>query len=376
MSAKRQTHWQQVYSAKSYTEVSWYQPEPTRSLRFVETTGVPKDRGIIDVGGGASALVDHLLDRGYTRLTILDIAPAALRQAQDRLGSRADAVDWQVADVVSFQPQRRFALWHDRAVLHFLTGANDRDRYVEALKRSLDPEGHAILAVFGPAGPLKCSGLPVRRYSIDMLQELLGPEFALADHAVEDHATPGGASQQFLYTRWQRVLQLETERLILRRLTLDDADLMLAVWNDPGFIRNVGDRGIRTLESARKAMQEGPLQLYANYGYGPYALTRKSDGTRIGICGLFRRENLQHPDIGFAILPDYRGKGLAEEAAVAVRDYARDSLGLDVLTAIVSPENEKSIALIEKIGLTFDTMITMPGDKKAIRLYRTHLDKD
>ena len=373
MSAKRKTHWQEAYSTRSYTEVSWYQAEPTLSLRFVEASGVPKESGIIDAGGGASTLVDHLLDRGYSQLTVLDIASAALRQAQDRLGSRADAVDWQLADVVSFQPQRRFALWHDRAVLHFLTEADDRERYVEALRRSLDPEGHAILAAFGPAGPLKCSGLPVRRYSVDTFQELLGPDFALADHTVEEHATPGGASQQFLYTRWQRVLKLETERLMLRRLTLDDADLMLAVWNDPAF---VGDRGIRTLEGGRKAMHEGPLQLYADYGYGPYAVTLKSDGTRIGICGLFRRENLQHPDIGFAILPDHRGKGLAEEAAVAVRDYARDALGVDVLTAIVSPNNEKSIALIEKIGLIFDSMITMPGDEQAIRLYRTHPDKD
>ena len=206
--------------------------------------------------------------------------------------------------------------------------------------------------------------------------ELLGPGFELRDHALEEHETPGGAKQQFIYTRWQRVMNLETERLELRRLSLDDAELMLAVWNDPDFIRNVGDRGIRTIEQAREAMQAGALRLYADYGYGPYAVALKSDGTDIGICGLFRRQNLDDPDIGFAILPGYRGQGLAEEAAMAVRDYALDDLGLKSLNAIVSPGNAPSIALIEKLGLAFDSMITMPGDDTAIRLYRMSGDEE
>ena len=170
-----------------------------------------------------------------------------------------------------------------------------------------------------------------------------------------------------------RTFRLETERLVLRRLTLDDADLMLAVWNDPGFLRNVGDRGIRTLEQARKTMATGVMRMYVDYGYGPYAVTLKNDGTQIGICGLFKRENLEYPDIGFAILPDYCGRGLAAEAAVAVRDHARDDLALETLTAIVSPGNAPSIALLEKLGMSFDSMITMPGDDDAIRLYRLNL---
>ena len=370
MNTERQAHWQGVYSSRSYTDVSWYQAEPARSLALIEASGIAKDRAIIDVGGGASTLVDHLLDRGYQRLTVLDIAADALRQARERLGERASTADWQVADVAAFRAERRFALWHDRAVLHFLIDAGERERYVDALRRALVPGGHAILAGFGPDGPKKCSGLPVRRYSVEKFGELLGPDFELLDHAIDEHTTPGGATQQFLYTHWQRVFQLETERLVLRRVTLDDADLLLAVWNDPGFIRNVGDRGVRTLEQAREAMRAGALQLYADFGYGPYAVTMKSNGERIGICGLFRRENLEHPDIGFAILPEYRGQGLAGEAAFAVRDHALDDLAIDTLTAIVSPDNAPSIALIEKLGLTFDRMITMPGDDEAIRLYR------
>jgi len=370
LNSERQAHWQRVYGSKSHKEVSWYQDEPVRSLEFIAAADIPKGAPIIDVGGGASTLVDHLLDRGHTDLTVLDLSEVALQQAQERLGARADRVDWRVANVVAFHADKRYALWHDRAVLHFLVDASDREHYVDVLKRSLQPEGKAVIATFGPEGPEKCSGLPVRRYGVEMLCELLGPEFELADHAIEDHVTPGGALQQFLYSRWNRRWRLETERLVLRRVTLDDADLMLAVWNDPAFVRNVGDRGIRSDEQAREALRTGALHLYAEHGYGPYVMVLKSDGSRIGICGLFKRDNLEHPDIGFAVLPDYCAQGYAGEAAFAVLDHARDDLDLRDVTAIVSPTNTPSIRLIEKLGLRFDRMITMPGDETAICLYR------
>lgn len=170
--------------------------------------------------------------------------------------------------------------------------------------------------------------------------------------------------------------QLETERLYLRRVTLDDAGLMLAVWNDPAFVRNVGDRGIRTAEQAREAMKSGALKLYEDYGYGPYSMVLKSDGCQIGICGLFKRENLEDPDIGFAVLPDYCSRGYAGEAAFAVVAHARDDLEIRGLTAIVSPANTPSIGLIEKLGLSFDRMITMPGDEGEISLYSTTLIRE
>lgn len=163
--------------------------------------------------------------------------------------------------------------------------------------------------------------------------------------------------------------RLETDRLFLRRITLEDADLMLAIWNDPAFLRNVGDRGIRTIEQAGAAMESGPLRLYADYGYGPYAMVLKSDGTRVGICGLFKRDNLDHPDIGFAVLPEHCARGYAGEAARAVLAHARDDLRLDELAAIVAPGNAPSIALIEKLGLRLRGMITMPGDTTEICLY-------
>lgn len=162
---------------------------------------------------------------------------------------------------------------------------------------------------------------------------------------------------------------LVTKRLRMRPVTVDDAALMLAVWNDPAFIRHVTDRGIRTLEQSKDAIRDGAQKLFEDYGYGPYCMSLKSDESMIGICGLFKRDNLDDPDIGFSVLPDYCGKGYAGEAAQAVVDYARDELGIGTLTAIVSPTNAPSVGLIEKLGLTFDRMVTMPGDEDAICLY-------
>ena len=172
-----------------------------------------------------------------------------------------------------------------------------------------------------------------------------------------------------------REWRLVTDRLILRRVTLDDADLMFAVWTDPAFVRNVGDRGIRTIDDAREAVRAGPLKLYEDYGFGPYAMVLRKNNTRIGICGLFQRENLERPDIGFAVLPDYCGQGYAGEASLAVLAHARDDLELRRISAIVAPGNAPSIRLLEKIGLAYEGMITMPGEEEAICLYGMSLDR-
>jgi len=155
----------------------------------------------------------------------------------------------------------------------------------------------------------------------------------------------------------------------MRWLRPGDEPLLLAVWNDPAFVQNVGERGVRTTEEASEALGNGPLKLYADYGYGPYRVALTDGDEPIGICGLFKRENLDDPDIGFALLPDYCGKGLAFEAAVAVATHARDGLGLRRMIAIVSPQNSPSIGLIEKLGMHFERLLTMPGDDKEICLF-------
>jgi ubiquinone/menaquinone biosynthesis C-methylase UbiE len=193
-------HWEEVYSTKPETGVSWYQEHSEHSLDLIERTGVAKDGAIIDVGGGTSRLVDDLLDRGFSALTVLDISATALDIARGRLGERSGRTNWIEADITTADlPARAFDLWHDRAVFHFLTRAEDREAYVRAVQRSVRPGGHVIVAAFGLEGPLRCSGLPVVRYSPGGLHDEFGPSFELVEHRIEDHTTPSAAVQKFIY---------------------------------------------------------------------------------------------------------------------------------------------------------------------------------
>lgn len=193
-------HWEEVYATKSPTAVSWFQPHAALSLQLIEQTGVPKDAGIIDVGGGASTMVDDLLDAGYSNLTVLDLSDAALAASRARLGSRADAVHWLVGDITQITlPEQAYAVWHDRAVFHFLTTEPQREAYVAAVMRAVKPGGHVIVATFAEDGPEKCSGLPVARYSAQGLHAQFGNPFTLLRQQREEHHTPFGTVQQFIY---------------------------------------------------------------------------------------------------------------------------------------------------------------------------------
>lgn len=203
MSETRRTHWQRVYSEKMPTEVSWYQPVPEKSLHLIRGTGVARTEPILDIGGGASTLVDHLHADGYTDITVMDISGKALERSRARLGETADAMHWIESDVTAFEPQCRYALWHDRAVFHFLTDATDRGKYIDVIERALKPGGYFVLATFGPEGPERCSGLEIRRYGIEQLRELFGGRFKLGGYELEQHVTPMGSTQQFLYSWWQ-----------------------------------------------------------------------------------------------------------------------------------------------------------------------------
>ena len=197
-------HWDQVYDSKKPEAVSWYQPRPALSLALIAASGVRKDAGIIDVGAGASTLVDCLLDEGYYPLAVLDWSGRALAHGRARLGDRAAAVQWYEADVTRFEPPRRYGLWHDRAVFHFLTRESDRSAYVATLKRTLVADGHLVIATFAHDGPVKCSGLDVMRHDESSLQRELGEEFELRETRRETHLTPWQSEQQFVYARFQR----------------------------------------------------------------------------------------------------------------------------------------------------------------------------
>lgn len=193
-------HWENVYSTKSSEAVSWYQPHALRSLAWIAGTGVGLSGAVIDIGGGASTLVDDLLDAGYQHITVLDLSGAALQVAQERLGARANQVRWCEADITAdVFPAEIFDVWHDRAVFHFLTEAADRKAYVEQMQHALKPGGHIIMATFSLEGPTRCSGLPIVQYSAAKLQAELGAQFQLVEHAYEQHVTPSEAVQHFIY---------------------------------------------------------------------------------------------------------------------------------------------------------------------------------
>ena len=200
MNGQRKQHWERIYRDKDETETSWLQPQPETSLSLIAATGEDKSAALIDVGGGASHLVDHLLDAGWQNLCVLDIAAAALARAQARLGARAVQVRWLEADLLEAGLGGPYRIWHDRAVFHFLATEAERARYLRQLSAHLTPGGYCIIATFALDGPTACSGLPVQRYSAQTLRQTLGADFKLLDSREETHKTPAGKIQQFVYS--------------------------------------------------------------------------------------------------------------------------------------------------------------------------------
>jgi SAM-dependent methyltransferase len=198
------THWERVYAENASDEVSWFEPTPRTSLELIGEARIDKDLPVIDVGGGESHLAGELLELGYTDVTVADISARALEVARAELGRRAGEVRWVNADILDHDFGRRFSLWHDRAVFHFLVEPATRDAYLEAMRRGLARDGQLVIATFGPQGPTSCSGLPVRRYGAADLVGLL-PDFELTSSRSLQHQTPGGNEQQFQYGRFIRL---------------------------------------------------------------------------------------------------------------------------------------------------------------------------
>ena len=203
MKFDKKTHWDKVYKTKTSDQVSWTQPIPTTSLNFIKSFGYNKNIKIIDVGGGDSLLVDFLLEDGYTNITVLDISSKAIEKAKNRLGVKAKEVNWIVSDIVSFEPETSYDIWHDRATFHFLREQPEINNYLELLKKYV--KGHIVIGVFSEKGPLKCSGLDIVQYSEQNLLIEIEDDFERLNCFTEDHITPFETKQNFLFCSFKKI---------------------------------------------------------------------------------------------------------------------------------------------------------------------------
>lgn len=202
MSTGRKEHWEQVYNTKQPHEVSWTQQLPATSLEFIHSFNPPKNASIIDIGGGDSKLVDHLLDEGYQNITVLDISAKALARAKDRLGEKAAKVKWVVSDVTDFKPTEKYDVWHDRATFHFLTTPQQVATYLATARNAVD--NYMVIGTFSDSGPKKCSGLDIRQYTEHELQYELEKGFSKIKCITEDHTTPFNTTQNFLFCSFKK----------------------------------------------------------------------------------------------------------------------------------------------------------------------------
>ena len=201
----RKQHWENIYQTKQPDEVSWFQPTPSTSMDFVQFFNIPKTAKIIDIGGGDSLFVDHLLDLGYQDITVLDISDVALQRAKHRLGNRADRVKWIVQDAAIFSPTEQYDFWHDRAAFHFLTQEQEIEHYVNAAQRGIMPAGILVIGTFSQQGAKKCSGIEIRQYSEETMSARLGKYFKKERCITVDHKTPFDTFQNFIFCGFRRL---------------------------------------------------------------------------------------------------------------------------------------------------------------------------
>lgn len=201
----RHAHWENVYATKDEHAVSWFQKRPHISLDLIRATSVNADASIIDIGAGASRLVDALINWGFKAVTVLDLSEKALATSKARLGVSGTHVRWVAANVTKWEPSQTYDVWHDRAAFHFLTETEDQAAYVERVQKAVRPGGHVIIGTFAPDGPERCSGLPVVRHDSTTLEKVLGRSFELIERRRHDHQTPAGVTQRFQFSRFQRI---------------------------------------------------------------------------------------------------------------------------------------------------------------------------
>lgn len=200
----KKSHWENVFETKARNEVSWFQEYPKTSVDFFIINSIPKEAKIIEVGGGDSALVDVLLELGYTNITVLDISENAINRLKKRLGDKANAINFVVSDVLDFETDERFDVWHDRASFHFLTTEDEIQRYVQKVIQFTNPKAILFLGTFSENGPLKCSGLEIKQYNERTLNDIFKDEFELFNSFIENHLTPFNTLQNFIFCEFRK----------------------------------------------------------------------------------------------------------------------------------------------------------------------------
>lgn len=201
----RKAHWENVYQTRELSDVSWYQPTPETSLQFIDEFNLSKTAKIIDVGGGDSFLVDHLLNAGFKDITVLDISEGSLERAKKRLGEKANLVKWIVADASNFEPEEKYDFWHDRAAFHFLTKENEIENYLKSVQKGLKPSGAFVLGTFSENGPLKCSGIEIKQYSENSMVDRLKGLFKKVKCILVNHKTPKDKIQHFTFCSFRKI---------------------------------------------------------------------------------------------------------------------------------------------------------------------------
>ncbi|WP_430401622.1 class I SAM-dependent methyltransferase [Fluviicola sp.] len=201
----RQKHWEEIYQTKELKDVSWFQPKPETSLSFFEKWNVPTTAKVIDIGGGDSFLVDHLLDLGYQDISVLDISASAIERAKQRLGNRAEQVKWIISDITDFQPTEKYDFWHDRAAFHFLVNEKDISNYMKIAHEGLNPSGVLVIGTFSEQGPKKCSGIEIKQYSEVNMTDRLKALFEKLNCITVDHKTPFDTIQNFVFCTFRKL---------------------------------------------------------------------------------------------------------------------------------------------------------------------------
>jgi cyclopropane fatty-acyl-phospholipid synthase-like methyltransferase len=193
------TYWENIYETKDTSQVGWFQPQPQLSMSLIAELSLGKNSKVIDIGGGDSSLIDHLLENKYRNLTVLDISAKAMEKATQRLGEKSTGVEWIVSDIRDFEPANKYDLWHDRAAFHFLIEDEDIEKYLTITKKSIREGGFMIIGTFSDKGPNTCSGLPVKQYSLEELENLFSPSFEIITRFNTDHITPSGQPQNYSF---------------------------------------------------------------------------------------------------------------------------------------------------------------------------------